>query len=80
MKRYRDGIARMFRAAEDIDAGELPKVLSYRDIERIVKRAETSDDALHMRMTKSKIRTPWSAERMAKFLQSSLFTGHATEY
>ncbi|MHA6326840.1 site-specific integrase [Roseivivax sp. CAU 1753] len=79
IQRNRDGLSRIFKAAVKLGA-EVPAVVGYKDIDRIVKAASVSDDALHMRVTQPKIRLPWSAERLSAFLKSPIFTGQASPH
>jgi len=79
MRRNRDGLARIFKAARKLGAS-VQDVLGYKDIDRIVTAAGISNDDLFMRVTASKLRMPWSEERLGKFLTSPLFTGHLSKH
>ncbi|WP_245840994.1 site-specific integrase [Puniceibacterium sediminis] len=78
IKRNRDGLNRMMKAAADLGAPVIP-VLSYRELERHVQ-AQAPEDELYVRVTKPKTRMPWSEERLAKFLTSPVYTGSASEH
>nr|WP_139218732.1 integrase [Roseivivax halotolerans] len=79
IRRNRDGLSRIFKAAVELGA-EVPPMVGYKDIDRIVKASNVSDDALHMRVTQPKIRLPWSAERLSAFLKSPIFTDHSSPH
>ncbi|WP_316635436.1 DUF6538 domain-containing protein [Ruegeria intermedia] len=73
IKRDRDGLNRLFKSAVDLGV-EPPAVLSYKEIERHIA-AQAPTDELYVRVTKPKLRKPWTEERLAKLLTSSIYTG-----
>ena len=73
LKKNRDSLSRLFKAAEKL-GGEVPKVISYKDLDEVVKR-QASDDQLYVRVTKPKTRMPWTKDRLASFLTCPIFTG-----
>ncbi len=73
IKRDRDGLSRLFKSAADLGA-EPPSVLSYKEIQRHVA-AQAPKDELYVRVTKPKLRMPWTEERLAKLLTSPIYTG-----
>lgn len=79
LRRYRDSFSRVMKAAEDLGCHGVPNVLSYKDINRIVTAQENRDE-LYVRVTKPKLRMPWTEERLADFLTCPLFTGCASEH
>ncbi|WP_394181175.1 site-specific integrase [Yoonia maritima] len=74
LRRYRDSLNRLFRAATDLGNPDTPSAISYRDIERIIN-AVKPEDPLDLRVTKSKTRDSWTEERLAKFLTCPIFKG-----
>jgi integrase len=74
LRRNRDGLNRLFKAAIELGCKEPPAALTYKEVESAVKAA-APDDPLYVRVTKPKIRMPWSEERLAAFLTSPLYTG-----
>lgn len=74
LRRNRDGLNRLFKAAIELGCKEPPVALTYKEVESAVKAA-APDDPLYVRVTKPKIRMPWSEERLAAFLTSPLYTG-----
>ncbi|WP_299358536.1 hypothetical protein [uncultured Paracoccus sp.] len=74
LKRNRNGVNRIFKAARTDGGPAVPEALSYREIERIATTRPEQDD-LHVRVTRPKLRLPWTEERLAAFLTSPLFTG-----
>ncbi len=78
IKRDRDGLNRLFKSAADLGA-EPPAVLSYKEIQRHVA-AQAPDDELYVRVTKPKLRMPWTDERLAGFLTSPIYTGCFSEH
>jgi integrase len=77
LHRYRDSLNRLFRAAEELGCGDVPQTISYVDVQRAVNAA-APDDELYVRVTKSKIRMPWSEEHLAAFLTGPLYSGCAS--
>lgn len=73
LKKNRDSLSRLFKAAEKLGS-EVPKVISYKDLDEVVKR-QASDDQLYIRVTKPKTRMPWTKDRLASFLTCPIFTG-----
>nr|WP_241484025.1 integrase [Ruegeria sp. ANG-R] len=78
IKRDRDGLNRMFKSAKDLGI-EPPEALSYKEVEWHIA-AQAPNDELYVRVTKPKIRMPWTEERLASFLTSPIFTGCASEH
>ncbi|MFT6091328.1 MAG: integrase [Sulfitobacter sp.] len=79
LKKNRDSLSRLFRAAEKLGS-EVPKVLSYKDLDEIVKR-QAPDDELYVRVTKPKTRVPWTKDRITSFLTCAIYTGsHSKRY
>ncbi|WP_245216516.1 integrase [Sagittula salina] len=78
LRKYRDSLSRLFRVARALGSA-VPQVISYEELDRLVQSLAT-DDELYVRVTKPKIRLPWSKERLAAFLTSPLFTGSASEH
>ena len=76
LKRNRDALNRFFKAAADLGCKETPSAISYKEVERAIQAA-APDDPLYIRVTKPKIRMPWTEERLAQFLTCSIFTGCA---
>jgi len=74
LRRNRDGLNRLFKAAIELGCKVPPVVLTYKEVESAVKAA-APNDPLYVRVTKPKIRMPWSEERLAAFLTSPLYTG-----
>ncbi len=70
----RDGLNRLFKAAVKLGCEESPVALTYKEVENAVKAAAPAD-LLYVRVTKPKIRMPWSEERLAAFFTSPLYTG-----
>lgn len=79
LRRNRDGLNRFFKAASDLGCSDLPKVLSYREVDRAIQAA-APDDPLYIRVTKPKLRMPWTEERLAQLLSCPIFTGCASEH
>ncbi|SFF05497.1 hypothetical protein SAMN04488523_11630 [Sulfitobacter brevis] len=77
LKKNRDSLSRLFKAAEKL-GGEVPKVVSYKDLDEIVKRG-APDDELYVRVTKPKTRMPWTKDRIASFLSCPIYTGCHTK-
>lgn len=77
LRRNRDGLNRLFKAAADLGCQEAPTAISYKEVERAIQAA-APDDPLYIRVTKPKIRMPWTEERLAKFLTCPIFTGCAS--
>lgn len=73
LKKNRDSLSRLFKAAEKLGSA-VPKVISYKDLDEVVKR-QASDDQLYVRVTKPKTRMPWTKDRLASFLTCPIFTG-----
>jgi len=79
LRRNRDGLNRLFKAADELECTDIPKALTYKALEAAVKAA-APDDPLYVRVTKPKIRMPWSEERLSSFLTSPLYTGCFSEH
>ncbi len=79
LRRNRDGLNRLFKAAEELECTDIPKALTYKALEAAVKAA-APDDPLYVRVTKPKIRMPWSEEPLSAFLTSPLYTGCFSEH
>ncbi|WP_333909698.1 DUF6538 domain-containing protein [Phaeobacter italicus] len=77
IRRNRDGLNRMFRGAADLGCKDIPKALSYKQVELAIAAA-APDDPLYMRVTQPKIRMPWTEERIAQFLTCPIYTGCAS--
>ncbi|RMH44606.1 MAG: integrase [Alphaproteobacteria bacterium] len=73
IKRDRDGLSRLFRCAAALGV-QPPQAISYREIEAHIA-AQAPDDTLFVRVTKPKLRMPWTRERLAKFLTCPIYTG-----
>ncbi|PSK87552.1 phage integrase family protein [Limimaricola soesokkakensis] len=79
LKRYRDSFSRVMKGADDLGCKNRPPVLSYKDIETIVKADENKDD-LYIRVTKPKLRMAWTEERLAEFLTCPIYTGSSSPH
>ena len=79
IKRNRDGLNRIFKAAAALGCRTVPIALPYREIERHIA-AQAPDDPLYVRVTQPKLRMPWTEERLARFLTCPLFTGCFSEH
>ncbi|MCZ4262250.1 integrase [Limimaricola sp. G21655-S1] len=79
LRRNRDGLNRLFKAASDLGCKEAPSALSYKEVERTIQAA-APDDPLYIRVTKPKLRMPWTEERLAQFLTCPIYTGCASEH
>ena len=79
LQRNRDALNRLFKAAADLGCQEAPNAISYREVERAIAAA-APDDPLYIRVTKSKLRMPWTEERLTQFLTCPIFTGCASEH
>ena len=66
LRKHRDAMNRMFKSAEDLGAN-VPVPISYREMERHIKSL-APEDALYVRVTKPKIRMPWTKERISRLL------------
>jgi len=77
LRRNRDGLNRLFKAAADFGCDEALTAISYKDVERAIQAA-APDDPLYIRVTKPKLRMPWTEERLAQFLTCPIFTGCAS--
>ncbi|WP_098411696.1 tyrosine-type recombinase/integrase [Thioclava sp. ES.031] len=73
IERNQGGLNRIFSSARDLGA-EAPEVLSRKDIWKHLEEKMPKDD-LYVRVTKPKTRRPWSAERLASFFLSPIYTG-----
>ncbi|MEP6193217.1 MAG: hypothetical protein ABJ231_04935 [Nitratireductor sp.] len=60
LKRNRDGLSRMFRAAKDLGCKNAPDAISYKAVGRAVAAA-APDDPLYVRVTRPKTRSRCSA-------------------
>ncbi len=74
IKRNRDGLNRLLKAAVDLGCRTAPVAISYKVIERALAGA-APDDPLCFRVTQPKIRMPWTEERLASFLTCPIYTG-----
>lgn len=79
LKRNRDGLNRIFKAAADLGCKPAPEAISYKAVERAVQESQPRD-RLFVRVTQPKLRLPWTEERLSKFLTSPLFTGCFSEH
>ena len=79
LRRNRDGLNRLFKAAHDLGCQGAPTAISYKEVERAIQAA-APDDPLYIRVTKPKIRMPWTEERLAQFLTCPIFIGCASEH
>ncbi|MFT6533912.1 MAG: integrase [Limimaricola cinnabarinus] len=79
LKRNRDGLSRMFRAAKDLGCKDAPDAISYKAVGRAVAAA-APDDPLYVRVTRPKLRMPWTEERLRRFLTSPIYTGCFSEH
>jgi hypothetical protein len=77
LRRNRDGLNRLFKAATNLGSRDVPKAISYKDVERALTAA-TPDDPLYIRVTQRKIRMPWTEERLTQFLTCPIYTGCAS--
>lgn len=75
IKRNRDGLNRLFKAADELGCKPAPRAISYKTVERAIIAARPENDPLYVRVTQPKIRTPWTEERLKKFLTCPIFTG-----
>lgn len=73
LKNKRDALNRMLVSARDLGAPQMD-MLSYKEVERHLA-AQAPQDELYVRVTKPKLRMPWSEERLTAFLTSPIFTG-----
>ncbi|MGY3437482.1 MULTISPECIES: site-specific integrase [unclassified Marinovum] len=73
LKNKRNALNRMLVSAQDLGAPKIA-MLTYKDVERIVV-AQAPEDQLYVRVTKPKLRMPWSEERLSAFLTSPIYTG-----
>jgi integrase len=78
LKKYRDAMNRMFKSAKELGA-DVPEAISYREMERHIKSL-APDDELYVRVTKPKIRMPWTKERISKLLTSPIYSGCASKH
>jgi integrase len=78
VKKLRDSLNRIFKGAGDLGI-DPPVALPYRDVANAVIM-NAPQDQLYVRVTKPKIRMPWSEERLAAFLTCPIFTGAASEH
>lgn len=79
LKRNRDGLNRIFKAAADLGCKPAPVAISYKAVQRTVKESQPQD-RLFVRVTQPKLRLPWTEERLSEFLTSPLFTGCFSEH
>ncbi len=78
LRNKRDALKRMLVSAQDLGATQV-EVLSHKEVERHVA-AQAPDDVLYVRVTKPKLRMPWSDERLAQFLTCPIFTGRSSPH
>lgn len=79
LRRNRDGLNRLFKAAANLGCKDVPIALSYKDMERALSAA-APNDPLYVRVTQRKIRMPWTEERLARLLTSPIYAGCASAY
>ena len=78
LRKHRDAMNRMFKSAEDLGAN-VPVPISYREMERHIKSL-APEDALYVRVSKPKIRMPWTKERISMLLTSPIYSGCASKH
>ena len=78
LRKHRDAMNRMFKSAEDLGAN-VPVAISYREMGRHIKSL-APEDALYVRVTKPKIRMPWTKERISMLLTSPIYSGCASKH
>ena len=78
LRKHRDAMNRMFKSAEDLGAN-VPVPISYREMGRHIKSL-APEDALYVRVTKPKIRMPWTKERISMLLTSPIYSGCASKH
>ena len=79
IKRNRDGLNRIFKAATALGLRTAPSALPYKVIERHIT-AQAPNDPLYVRVTKPKLRMPWTEERLSQFLTCPLYSGCFSEH
>jgi hypothetical protein len=57
----------------------VPVPISYREMGRHIKSL-APEDALYVRVTKPKIRMPWTKERISMLLTSPIYSGCASKH
>jgi len=78
LKKYRDSMNRMFKSAKELGA-DVPETISYSKMEHHI-RSLAPEDKLYIRVTKPKIRMPWTKERISKLLSCPIYSGCASEH
>ncbi|MHA6267199.1 site-specific integrase [Aliiroseovarius sp. CAU 1755] len=78
LKKYRDAMNRMVKSAKELGANT-HDVISYREMELHIKSL-APDDKLYVRVTKPKIRMPWTKERISMLLTSPIYSGCASKH
>ena len=78
LKKHRDAMNRVFKSAEELGA-TVPVAISYREMERHIKSL-APEDTLYVRVTKPKIRMPWTKERISMLLSSPIYSGCASKH
>ena len=81
IKRYRDSVNRVFKAAHDLGVRGLVDVPGYARVDKHLKAiAEriSEEDPLYVHVSKPKDRTPWSEERLAALFESPIYRGCAS--
>ncbi len=78
LRKYRDTMNRIFKSANELGI-DAPVAISYKVMERHIKSLAPDDD-LYVRVTKPKIRMPWTQERISKLLSSPIYTGCSSEH
>ena len=69
---------RMFKSALELGA-DAPEAISYSKLEHHI-RSLAPEDELYIRVTKPKIRMPWTEERISKLLSCPIYSGCASEH
>ncbi|PRY95714.1 hypothetical protein BCF33_1339 [Hasllibacter halocynthiae] len=77
IKRYRDSVNRVWKAAEALGAKGLAKVPGYKAVERHLETKRPADP-LHIHRTKPKTREAWSEERLTRLFASPIYRGCAS--
>ncbi|UWQ20072.1 site-specific integrase [Jannaschia sp. W003] len=79
IKRYRDSVNRVWKAAADLGATGLAPVPGYAEAERHIEAAMPVDP-LHIHKTQPKARQPWSEERLVALFNSPIYRGCASPH
>ena len=78
LRKYRDAMNRMFKSAQELGA-DVPEAIPYSKMEHHI-RSLAPEDKLYIRVTKPKIRMPWTEERISKLLSCPIYSGCASEH